>query len=585
MNTTPTTTYNTQNTIPPEELLLGRYRILKDHSEGGFGSVKVCWDRRLTREVAIKCIPIANFENPYLNTTMQEALTEARTCSMLTHPNIVTVHDFEVEGDMAYIVMEYLEGMNLEDIINHVDGNCLTPDEAAYVLESVSSALTYAHKNNVLHLDIKPGNIIVTTDGRVKITDFGMSALSSAAGYADSRGGTVGYMPPEQIEGDLVDERTDIFSLGCVMWKALGGKAPFVARTSEASLKKILKGPKPALSKEHPEYKGLCEDTLTVAMCPDIIERMTSADEMARLLVPILGDAKRGRDSLAALLENQEEEFDVPDEYFDRQAPLEHISWAAKAAEKAIVFFVYGMLAFKFSASLGYIKNPLSIVFILAFAISACLVDIIGAWGGLGLILFSIFFKAPSGLDGIVRFIVPNVGLWAIAAAGYVYYLRKQPDSYISMFLPFATGNPIAGAPFALSINAFPHPAFISAGSWFIYKVFNASVTSGMPLNFEGMMLLFGSLSFWLEGLALFIALAIASGIGHMSKKIHPITLQLSGAFLLTTLNIVAFWVENGTLATFTGIIYNLYNLFLFTSMAIITVLVGPEAWTRRITK
>ncbi len=583
MNTTPTTTYNTQNPIPPEELLLGRYRILKDHSQGGFGSVKVCWDRRLTREVAIKCIPLAGMDNPYLKTTMQEALTEARTCSMLSHPNIVTVHDFEVEGDMAYIVMEYLEGMNLEEIINCVEGGCLTGDEAAYVLACVSSALTYAHRNNVLHLDIKPANIIVTTDGRVKITDFGMASLASAAGYADSRGGTVGYMPPEQIEGDLVDERTDIFALGCVMWKALSGNAPFVARTSEASLKKILKGPKPALSKNHPEYKGLCEDTLKASMCPDIIERLPSTSDMADILIPVLGNPEFGERSLQGLLENQEEEFDVPDEYFDKQAPLEHIPWAAKAAEKTIVFFTFAMLAFKFCSSMGYTKNPLSIVFILAFAAMACAVDILGAWGGLGLILFTIFFKAPEGVEGVVRFILPNLILWTAAAASYLYYLRRQPDSYISMFLPFALGNPVAAAPYALAINGFPNAAFISTLSWLLYKVFDTAISSKMILSFESIITMFGSVGFWLEGAALFLAILIASGIARLSREIHPFALQMLGGALVIGFNILAFWVENGTLSTFTGIIYNLYILLLFIFMATITVLVGPDAWTRRI--
>ncbi len=583
MNTTPTTTYNTQNPIPPEELLLGRYRILKDHSQGGFGSVKVCWDRRLTREVAIKCIPLADLDNPYLNTTMQEALTEARTCSMLSHPNIVTVHDFEVEDDMAYIVMEYLEGMNLEEIIDSVEGGYLTGDEAAYVLSCVSSALSYAHHNNVLHLDIKPANIIVTTDGRVKITDFGMASLSSAAGYADSRGGTVGYMPPEQIEGDLVDERTDIFALGCVIWKALSGKAPFVAKTSEASLKKILKGPKPPLSKEFPQYKGLCEDTLKQSMCPDIIERFSSADEMADLLIPVMGNPGAGEESLKGLLVNQEEEFDVPDDYYDKQAPFEHIPWAAKAAEKSIVFFTFAMVAFKFCSSMGYMSNPLSILFIIVFGAVACFVNILGVWTGMGLILFSIIFKAPENAEGIVKFILPNIGLWILIAWSYLYYMRHQPDTYVSMFLPFALGNPLAGAPYALSINNFPNAAFISTISWFMYRVFDAAITSKTLLNIEGIMLLFESMSFWLEGASIFLAIFIASGIGRISRRIHPVVLQLSGAAFTIGFNILAFWVENGTLRTFNGIIYNLYVLLLFVVMATITVLVGPEAWTRRI--
>ncbi len=584
MNTTPTTTYNNHNPIPPEELLLGRYRILKDHSEGGFGSVKVCWDRRLTRQVAIKCIPLSSFDNPYLNTTMQEALAEARVCSMLSHPNIVTVHDFEVEGNMAYIVMEYLEGMNLEEIISAVEGGRLTAHEAAYVLDSVSSALSYAHRNNVLHLDIKPANIIVTTEGRVKITDFGMASLSSAAGYADSRGGTVGYMPPEQIEGDLVDERSDIFALGCVIWKALSGKAPFVAKTSEASLKKILKGPKPALSKENPQYKGLCEDTLKAAMCADIIERMASADELADILIPALGSPGVGAESFRSMLSNVEEEIDAPDEYFDKQAPLEHISWAAKATEKAIVFCTYAMLAYKFASSVGFMKNPLSVLFILVFALMACVVDILGVWGGLGLILFSILFKVGSGLNEILTIALPNIILWSGVAGVYLHYLRKHADTYISMYLPFAAGNPVASAPYALSINSFPHAALIATVGWLIYKFFNPAISGPVPLNFDAMVLMVFSWTFWFEGIAVFLSVFIASGIGYMRDGIGPFALQMIGATSLIGLNILAFWVENGTLTTFTGIIYNLYILFLYILVATITVLVGPDAWTRRIT-
>ena len=163
------------------------------------------------------------------SSTLGEALAEARTSSLLAHPNIVTVFDFEVDGPYAYLVMEYVDGLNLAELLARVEGGTLTHDEAACLVQSVASALGYAHENGVLHMDIKPTNIMIDRTGTVKLCDFGMATLASAAGYGGARGGTVGYMPPEQIEGDLVDERTDVFSLAVVVWQALLGASPFAA--------------------------------------------------------------------------------------------------------------------------------------------------------------------------------------------------------------------------------------------------------------------------------------------------------------------------------------------------------------------
>ena len=200
-------------------LLLGRYRTIELRDTGGFGSVLVCWDVRLQRRVAVKCLPL-DAEGDAAS-VVDEALAEARASSFLTHPNIVTVHDFAVDDRYAYIVMEYVDGVTLAELMARVEGGVLIWCEVAHVLRSVAAALAYAHDNGVLHLDIKPANVMVARDGSVKLADFGMASIASAAGWGGARGGTVGYMPPEQLTGDLVDERTDVFALAAVCYEAL----------------------------------------------------------------------------------------------------------------------------------------------------------------------------------------------------------------------------------------------------------------------------------------------------------------------------------------------------------------------------
>lgn len=215
---------------PEQALLLGRYRVVETRGTGGFGSVQVCWDTRLERRVAIKCMPLATAPGMSAS-TLAEALDEARITSRLTHPNIITVHDFEVRGTMAYLIMEYVNGLTLAELLARVENGVLTYDECAHLLSSLAAALDFAHANDVLHLDIKPSNVFIDSSGAVKLGDFGMASLASVAGWEGARGGTVGYMPPEQLAGELVDERTDVFALGVVCYQALTASARSWQRT------------------------------------------------------------------------------------------------------------------------------------------------------------------------------------------------------------------------------------------------------------------------------------------------------------------------------------------------------------------
>ncbi len=275
-----------------DEPLLGRYRILELRDVGGFGSVLVCWDVRLQRRVAVKCMPL---ELGASAVTLDEALAEARASSFLAHPNIVTVHDFEVEGSWAYLVMEYVDGVTLAELQARVEGGVLVFDEAAYVAQCLASALSFAHANGVLHLDIKPQNVLIDRTGQVKLGDFGMASLASAAGWGGARGGTVGYMAPEQLEGELVDERSDVFSLACMLYEAICGIAPFRAQTAEASGRLIEKGAR-AIDELEDELDPSIAAAIMAALSPDAAARPSSVAAFANVLL----GGSRGRAAAAS---------------------------------------------------------------------------------------------------------------------------------------------------------------------------------------------------------------------------------------------------------------------------------------------
>ena len=293
---------------PAEEVLLNRYRVLARRGTGGFGTVCTCWDTRLQRRVAIKRIPVMDAGDGISPSTAEEALGEARTACLLAHPNIVSVLDFEIEGAYAYLIMEYVDGLNLAELLARVEGGTLSHDECAHMVASIGRALTFAHENGVLHLDIKPTNIMVDRRGIVKLADFGMATLASAAGYGDARGGTVGYMPPEQIQGMLVDERTDVFSLAVVTWQALCGTDPFAAVRASDSLTKIYHGPKEPLTKLDPTLDLSTQDALMRALAPQASERTACVDDLVDALLPELGDAAAGQESLEHLVDQSEKD-------------------------------------------------------------------------------------------------------------------------------------------------------------------------------------------------------------------------------------------------------------------------------------
>ena len=178
-------------------LLDDRYEILEIIGTGGMAVVYKARDHRLNRLVAVKILKDEFARDEEFRRRFR---AEGEAVAMLSHPNIVQVIDFTHDTAYAYLVMEYVDGMSLAEFLHRVDGHSLTFDEAAAIADALGQALTFAHSNGVLHLDIKPANVLIDPSVNVKLTDFGMARLSSAGGFGGSRGGTIGYMPPEQLD-------------------------------------------------------------------------------------------------------------------------------------------------------------------------------------------------------------------------------------------------------------------------------------------------------------------------------------------------------------------------------------------------
>ena len=223
---------------------------------------------------------------------------------MLMDPNIVTVYDFEVQGQTAYLIMEYIEGITLTELLRDY-ADYLTPDMAAAVFGSVAHALEVAHENQVLHLDIKPDNVLVNRQGQVKVTDFGLATLADAGGFGAAGGGTIGYMPLEQMRGMSLDARCDEWALAAVTYEMLAGENPFLAPDLARAESAIEDAELVLPSLCWDELDPAADDVVFYALDPDREQRYdnvtTLAEEMDgsgdpgqayRELAVIVGDAQ-----------------------------------------------------------------------------------------------------------------------------------------------------------------------------------------------------------------------------------------------------------------------------------------------------
>lgn len=217
-------------TTPPPvsgERYIGKYRVKGELGRGGMGAVYLAEQPGLGREVAIKEL-IQSADPTALKRFLQEAQVMART----SHPNLVQVHDMEIQGNVNYLVLEFVKGRSLRDWINQRE---LPPPQVFAVMHGVLSALDYAHRHSIVHRDVKPENVLISDEGEVKVSDFGIARLtddSGIGGTATKTGTTVGtpqYMSPEQVASSKVDGRSDLYSAGIMLYELVAGQPPFTA--------------------------------------------------------------------------------------------------------------------------------------------------------------------------------------------------------------------------------------------------------------------------------------------------------------------------------------------------------------------
>jgi serine/threonine-protein kinase len=272
-----------------EKPMLGRYEIEKELSKGSMGIVYLGKDPKISRIVAIKTMALAQeFEEDELEEVKHRFFREAETAGRLSHPYIVTIFDVGEEHDLAYIAMEYLQGHDLGRYIK--PDNLLDVRTILSIVRRVAEALAYAHKQNIVHRDIKPSNIMYEPESdSIKITDFGIARITDASKTKTGTIlGTPSYMSPEQLAGKKVDGRSDLFSLGVMLFQLLTGSLPFQADSMASLMFKITNEEASDIKTLRPEISDAVASVVGRTLAKDVEQRFQSGTELANHLKAVM---------------------------------------------------------------------------------------------------------------------------------------------------------------------------------------------------------------------------------------------------------------------------------------------------------
>ncbi|MBI3271544.1 MAG: protein kinase [Planctomycetes bacterium] len=266
-------------------MTLGGVKIKKELGAGGMGAVFLGHHEALDKDVAVKLLsPAMANDKQYTERFMREA----RTAAKVEHPNIVQVFNVGKEGDKYFLIMQFIDGQSLEDMVRQ--RRRLPLLEATRMVKDATKALDAAHKKGIIHRDIKPDNIMITKDGVVKVTDFGLARAAEGESQVSMAGqvlGTPYYMAPEQCEGRKVDGRADIYSMGVTYFHLLTGAWPFTGEGTMAILMKHMRDPIPEIRTLVPELPESVSRVMQRALAKKLEQRYQTADEMVRDLESI----------------------------------------------------------------------------------------------------------------------------------------------------------------------------------------------------------------------------------------------------------------------------------------------------------
>ncbi len=263
-------------------VISGRYVVQAVVGTGGMAVVYRAFDKKKNRIVAIKVLrPEYESDEEFVRRFSREA----EAASKVSHENIVNMLDVGIDGDMRYIVMEYVDGQTLKEMIRQ--RGTIHPDTAIRMAIRILAAVDHAHRNGIVHRDIKPQNIMVDNQGRVKVADFGIARLKASQATTTEEGsngsvlGSVHYFSPEQARGEVADEKSDLYSVGVVMYEMLTGRVPFDGETSvSVALKHVSEEPKSMRDHQEGISKAL-DEVVMRALCKDASKRYQTAAEMA----------------------------------------------------------------------------------------------------------------------------------------------------------------------------------------------------------------------------------------------------------------------------------------------------------------
>lgn len=390
-----------------QQLILDRYRPLDELGAGGFGTVVLAWDTRMQRRVAIKRLPLPRDSRGVAQ--QPPGLAEARTAAMLNHPSVVTVFDFDTDSDEAFVVMEHVDGLTLSELLDNLDGP-LDPNEAAAVIDAVASALEFAHANGVLHLDVKPDNVLVTREGRVKVADFGMAELSSASGHGPAWGGTLGYMPLEQLEGGKATERTDEWALGALAYEILTGYNPFDAVSLDTAAELLETVEPEPVSKLNRALSSQVDPVVAQALALNALDRYPDVTSFADDLVPLLGNPAAGEALLAELVETYADEPPLDEDEFPPGVGLWDLLGGkfGRGLVRAIAGAESAWLAWAGLVPFG-LATPAYAAAVALVALAAVLAPPLGVFLGLGCFVAGLF---ATGLWPLAVIVALLTGSW-----------------------------------------------------------------------------------------------------------------------------------------------------------------------------